>query len=140
MASPILAHAEDLAQQLISRCFNKECASVTPDNAFSFIKTGMELVSSIASLSGEERKECLIMALELIAKGKDGIAGNEDDLLAPETVHKIEIMIKHNIIGPLVEVLLDAAKGRMNIDAMKGVIIDTAKVSAGCFDFCMSKK
>lgn len=140
MASPIIAHAEDLAQQLIQRCFNKDCVSVTPDNAFSFIKTGMELVSNIASLSGEERKECLIMALELVAKGKDGIAGNEDDLLAPETVHMLEIMIKNNIIGPLVEVLLDAAKGRMNIAAIKQVVIDTASMSVGCFNLCMKNK
>ena len=140
MASPVLVEAEALAAKLIERCFNKDCASVTPDNAFSFIKTGMELVSSVSSLSGPERKECLIASLEIIAKGKDGVAGNEDDLLAPETVQMLEVMIKHNIIGPLVEVLLDAVKGRMNLEAMKEVIIDASAVSVGCFNFCMRKK
>lgn len=135
--SAALLEAEALAQKIISKCFGNDGGLL--GSPMDLIKAGMELVKNIVSLSGPERKDCLIAALQIIAKGKDGMAGTDDDVLSPETMTMLNVMLEHNIVEHIVEALLDAAKGRLNVVAIKDAIVDAGYVGAGCMDWCMWK-
>jgi hypothetical protein len=131
------AHSEALASQLIERCLlGKHSDS---KSAIELIKVGMELVSNLAQLDGLERKKILIAALEIIAKGKDGIAGTDDDMISPETLDMLEILLKRDLVGNLVEMLIDAYKGRLDIKGVKVVFEDATAVAEGCWKWCGSK-
>lgn len=134
-----MEESEAIANKLIERCLDKDCTAVTADNAFSFIKTGIELVSKLTHISGPDRKLVLIAAIERIAKGSDGIVGTGDDILAPETLNMLEVLIEHNIVSPLIEVLLDAAKGRLNLCAVKDVVVDAAEIGIGCMKWRLAR-
>ena len=88
--SPALKEAEGLAAKLIAALFKKDTLALPGSvseavakmpSTIDLIKTGMELASDLINLSGPERKECLIAALDMIAKGADGVAGTADDLI-----------------------------------------------------------
>lgn len=132
-----LIHAEALAAEIISKCFGNNGGLL--NSPIELIKSGMELVQDITDINISERKACLIAALQIVACGKDGIAGTDDDLIAPQTIKLLNIMLEHNIVDHVVEALLDAAKGRFNIIAVKDVLVDAAAVSVGCIDWCMWK-
>lgn len=134
-ASPALQEAEALSQKILNKCFGNDGGLL--GSPIDLIKSGMVLVKDIACLSGHERKECLVAALQIIAKGKDGVAGTEDDVLAPETMTMLNVMLEHNIVEHVVEALLDAAKGRLNVVAIKDAIVDVGYVGAGCMDWCV---
>jgi hypothetical protein len=137
IVDPAVAHAEDLAAKIIGKCFGREGGLLA--NPMELISTGMEFAKDMVGLEGRQRKECLVAALKVIAAGKDGIAGTDDDVLLPETVKMLSIMLEHNIVDHVVEALLDAAKGRLNIVAIKDAVVDTAEVSVGCFNWCQAR-
>jgi len=130
-----LQHAEALSEKIIAKCFGADGGIMS--SPMDLIKNGMELARDIASISGVERKKCLVAALQIVARGKDGISGTEDDLIAPENLKMLSIMLEHNIVEHIVDALVDAAKGRLNIIAVKDALVDTAVVGAGCIDWCM---
>jgi hypothetical protein len=132
----LLNHAENLATEIIAKCFGNNGAMSNP---IDLIRSGMELVQTVSAIDMTDRKACLISALQIVASGKDGICGTDDDLIEPETLKMLNILLQHNIVDHVVEALLDAAKGRLNIIAIKDVLIDTAAVSVGCIDWCMWK-
>jgi len=130
----MLAASEDLAKQLV------ECALKKNLSAMEILQKGMELVSYIVKLSVPQRKECVIAALEQLAKGADGIAGTADDLIPEDTLKMLEIMVQHNIIGDIIDAVFDASQGRLNIAAIKAAAEDTMIVSKGCYAFLCSSK
>jgi len=130
----ILQNAEILSQKIIAKCFGNNGGILS--DPMDFIKSGMELVQDIIAISIPERKLCLIAALKIVACGKDGKAGTDDDLIVPETLKMLNIMIEHTIIDHIIEALLDAAKGRLNIVAIKDTVEDVVIVGAGCYDWC----
>ena len=130
-------HADELAAKIIAKCYGREGGILS--NPMDLISSGMELVRDISAINGADRKRCVIHALEIVARGKDGVAGTADDLIAPENLKMLSVMLEHNIVEHVVEALLDAAKGRLNIVAIKDVVIDTAEVSISCYNWCQSK-
>ena len=147
--SPALKEAEGLAAKLIAALFKKDTlalpgtvseAVAKMPSTIDLIKTGMELASDLINLSGPERKECLIAALGMIAKGADGIAGTADDLIDAKTLELLDTMIEHNIVGDIIDVVFDAYKGRLNIAGIKVVVDDAVAIGGGCWAFCQSKK
>ena len=134
LSDNILENAEVLSQKIIAKCFGNNGGVL--DDPMEFIKSGMELVKDIIAISVKERKLCVIAALKIVACGKDGIAGTDDDLIAPETLKMLNIMIEHSIVDHIIEALLDAAKGRLNILAIKDTVEDVVMVGVGCYDWC----
>jgi hypothetical protein len=147
--SPALKEAEGLSAKLIAALFKKDTlalpgtvseAVAKMPSTIDLIKTGMELASDLINLSGPERKECLIAALAMIAKGADGIAGTADDLIDAKTLELLNTMIEHNIVGDIIDVVFDAYRGRLNIAGIKVVVDDAVAIGSGCWAFCRSKK
>jgi hypothetical protein len=147
--SPALKEAEGLSAKLIAALFKKDTlalpgtvseAVAKMPSTIDLIKTGMELASDLINLSGPERKECLVAALAMIAKGADGIAGTADDLIDAKTLELLNTMIEHNIVGDIIDVVFDAYRGRLNIAGIKVVVDDAVAIGSGCWAFCRSKK
>lgn len=79
------------------------------------ITKGMELLSDVPQLMGTTKKTILIQIIERIASGKDGIIGTDDDILSKEYVDKLRLLLENNIIDGIIDIVVDAAKGKFNI-------------------------
>lgn len=95
------------------------------------IGKGMELMGSFETMSGPEKKKYLIKAIEMVARGKDGVFGTEDDLIPENTAKTLMMLLEQNLVEDTIHLIADAATGKLNVGQMK-------KVGHGCFMVCMS--
>lgn len=101
-----------LALSLQEAIVNKEFEGKSP---IKIITKGMELLNEVPELMGTTKKMILIQVIERIASGKDGIMGTDDDLLSKEYINVLRSILEHNIIEGIIDVVVDAAKGKFNI-------------------------
>jgi hypothetical protein len=102
---------------------------VNANSAMALIGKGMELMGYFENLSGSEKKKYLIKAIEVIARGKDGVFGTDDDLIPESTAKTLTMLLEQNLVEDAVQLISDAAKGKLNIDQVH-------KVGQGCFTVC----
>jgi hypothetical protein len=73
----------------------------------------MELVENIDTIN---KKDLVIAVLNKLAKGKDGVAGTEDDLISVEKINSIKLLLESSLVGDFIEVVVKATKGNININ------------------------
>ena len=82
----------------------------------------MELVENIDTINNSiahersEKKELVIAVLNKLAKGKDGVAGTDDDLISVEKINSIKLLLESSLVGDFIEVVVKATKGNININ------------------------
>ncbi len=78
------------------------------------------VVSAMHGAKGDhersEKKELVIAVLNKLAKGKDGVAGTEDDLISVEKMNSIKMLLESSLVGDFIEVVVKATKGNININ------------------------
>jgi len=104
-------------------------------SAMMIITKGMELMQTFPNMTGTQKKEVLIKVIQRLAAGKDGIVGNEDDIIPKECVEALQIFLEKNLLEGIVGVISDAARGKFNLQTTVAVAEDVKKV---CLPMCLS--
>ena len=93
----------------------------------------MQEADKLKSLNGDEKKTIVISILSDLAKGDDGITGTSDDILSPDVIKGINAMIDNNLVSCLINVLIDASKGNLDLNKYKNLqttkLINIANIS-----------
>jgi hypothetical protein len=93
----------------------------------------MQEADKLNSLNGDEKKTIVISILSDLAKGDDGITGTSDDILSPDVIKGINAMIDNNLVSCLINVLIDASKGNLDLNKYKNLqttkLINIANIS-----------
>ena len=87
----------------------------------------MSAMNGFPELPGADKKAVLVQALTEVAKGKDGQANTADDVLSPEMLETVRLLIDSNVLGGLIDALADVAAGRFGLAG--------ARVSKTCLPF-----
>jgi hypothetical protein len=90
----------------------------------------MKIVEQIPTCQGKDKKAILLKCLQEIAKGNDGVAGTDDDVIGKDVMNALSILLNENIIDDVVEFIIDVSKGKLNIG-------DLQKVSKGVLGACL---
>lgn len=96
------------------------------------VGVGMQFMERYSHLTGAEKKEMFVKALEYIANGKDGVAGTEDDVIPKKTVDTIKLMLDNGIVEQTIDLVSDIAKGKYDINKTITSIVEISQ-STGCF-------
>jgi len=88
----------------------------------------MEIIEKYKDLNGNLKKKYLIMAIEDIAKGDDGIVGTADDLISKENVVILKNLIDQNILSDLIDIISDASKGLFDINKTSKTLKNGCKI------------
>lgn len=112
---------------------------VNINSVMSLVSKTMELVEKVPNLSGRYKKECVIAVLNEIAKGADGIEGTEDDLIPGYVMEGLKFMLLNNIVENVIDVVVAATKGLLNVNAATAVITTAAPVCCGIFAKCLGQ-
>lgn len=132
-------HIEQFAFCLTDLLTNGASKSELLKNPIKLIAKSMELLHTQKHwkvLSGAEKKELLLGALETIAKGRDGVQGTSDDLLPADFVVTIKLMLERNLVSQVIDVVAATAKGHFDIIQAKKVATDVVHVAkTGCIPF-----
>jgi hypothetical protein len=96
----------------IRACIINNQVNVT--SAMALVAKAMELAHLHLNASdGLTKKEYVIVALTELAKGKDGIAGTDDDIIPPNTLASLKLVIESNILEQTINTIWDASQGRV---------------------------
>jgi hypothetical protein len=93
-----------------------EQRQVDVNNAYQIIVKGMELIDAVPGLRGEKKKDLIVSLIKAVAGGKDRIQGTPDDLIPEKTVQQLELLLKENMIEDTIQVVIDATKGKFDIN------------------------
>lgn len=66
---------------------------------------------TMKGLTGREKLSAVVRMVEEVAKGADGVAGTDDDLVPVPVVTALRAMVEHGILAATVSAIVDAAKG-----------------------------
>ena len=89
----------------------------------------LECVEKFPGMSGPEKRDRALDVLRTIAKGRDGIAGTADDVIPVAVLDALQNAIDTNIVGDMIDLAVDAAKGKFDINAAKEVVKDARTFS-----------
>lgn len=129
MDSVIVAKVAVLLQEAIVK---KE---VDASSAMVVVAKGMELMETFPNMTGPQKKDLLVKVIERVAAGKDGIIGNEDDIIPKECVEALKVMMEKDLLGSVVSVISDAARGKFNLNKTVAVAVEVKKV---CLPSCLA--
>ena len=93
--------------------------SIDTSSCFKIITISIEMIENYDNLTGEEKKNYIILAIETIAKGDDNIAGTADDLLDETIVKSLKFILQNNYISEIIDIICKASKGDININKIK---------------------
>lgn len=100
---------------------------VDASSAMVLIAKGMEIMETYKDLQGNQKKELLVKVMEKVASGSDGIVGTEDDLIPKETVDTLKSLLTQNLLGQVMSIVKDAARGKFNLQATISVATEVKK-------------
>lgn len=105
-----------------------EGKTLDPTSAMSIVTKGMELLNKYKDLKGAEKKTLLVKVLQDISAGSDGIIGTADDLLPQATVEAIKKILDGDLISDIVDVIVNAARGKFDMNRATEVATKSVSV------------
>lgn len=109
-------------------------------NPTMIIAKAMELVERVKGLSGPEKKDLVLKVIFIVAKGKDGVEGTDDDIISKDVMDNVRILVDKNLVSDVVDVIVSAANGKFDIMRTVQLAQDTTVVATGCFHALFGKK
>lgn len=106
---------------------------IPTDNPMIIITKCMELLEHVKGLDGREKKMYIVKAIEAVAKGEDGIFGTADDLLPERTIRALQTLVEQDIVNDTVQLIVDATKGKYDINKSQKTITSIMKTLMLCF-------
>lgn len=96
-------------------------------NSITLLKQIMErLERDLPKVAREEKVKYVVHYLSEIAKGKDGIAGTADDVIAPEVMKDLQKMTESSMLSDVLDLCMDVVNGKK---------VNRWKVGLCCFKF-----
>lgn len=111
-----------------------EGKELDPASAMSIVTKGMELLNKYKDLKGTDKKTLLVKVLQDISAGNDGIIGTADDLLPQSTVEAIKKILDGDLISDIVNVIVDAARGKFDMKRATEVATKSVSVFKAVFE------
>lgn len=111
-----------------------EAKELDPASAMSIVTKGMELLNKYKDLKGSDKKSLLVKVLQDISAGNDGIIGTADDLLPQPTVEAIKKILDGDLISDIVNVIVDAARGKFDMKRATEVATKSVSVFKAIFE------
>ena len=93
--------------------------NIDTSSCFKIITISIEMMENYKNLTGEEKKNYIILAIETIAKGDDNIAGTSDDLLDDTIVKSLKFILQNNYISEIIDIIFKASNGDININKIQ---------------------
>lgn len=135
-SNPILSTSAKLVRDIMINIKEKK---LNINSVMALVVKSMELVEKIPNLSGRDKKECVISALNEIAKGADGIAGTKDDLIPGYIMEGLRFMLLNQVVENIIDVVVAATKGVLNVNAAAAVVTTAAPICCGLFAKCIGQ-
>jgi hypothetical protein len=85
-------------------------------NYTEIIITAMEIIDKYENLTGSLKKSYIMIAIDNISRGNDRMIGTEDDLISQENVIILKNLIEQNILSDLIDTIVIATKGKIDIN------------------------
>lgn len=76
------------------------------------VQQGVAMLSTSKGLSGSEKKQLLVAAIQTIARGPDGISGTADDVIPPFVLAGLVALIESELLGDVIDLAHSAFKQR----------------------------
>jgi hypothetical protein len=89
----------------------------------------IECVDKFPDMTGPEKRDSAIDLLRTIAKGRDGVTGTADDIIPVGVLDALQNVIDTNIIGDMIDLVVDATKGKFDINSAKEIVKDARSFS-----------
>ena len=89
----------------------------------------IECVEKFPGMSGPEKRDRALEVIRMIAKGRDGIAGTADDVIPVGVLDALQNAIDTDIVGDMIDLVVDATKGKFDINAAREVVKDARTFS-----------
>jgi hypothetical protein len=110
---------DKLIQHISEQLFSKQTA-VKIAGAYDIIIMIMELVETIKLMSTKlNKKDIVIRVLERIAKGVDGVQGNNDDIISQQTMTTIKMLLDNSLAESFINAIIKATKKKVKINKPK---------------------
>lgn len=110
--------AETIANQILAAI---QAKSIDASSAISIIVKSMEIVETFpADLEGADKRHLVVRAIEIIAAGKDGVAGTADDLIKPDVVAALKLLVASDLVGDIVDNIVRAVRGYVKVHKFSG--------------------
>ena len=106
------ANATTLIAKIISAISTK---TVTISSPYEIIVTGMTILETYPTLTGEQKQTMLVQALNALAKGPDE-CGATSGVIPDSIIKALDIMIENNLAQSVITIISDASKGRYDIN------------------------
>lgn len=100
--------------------------SIGASSAVELIARTMELVEGLGLADAAEKKAVALLAIQTVAAGEDGVCGTADDVIPAQVLAAIRLMTENNLIEMVIDTIVDACKGRFDINKAKPIF-------CGCF-------
>lgn len=87
------------------------------DTVLDILRSLVLVVNDFSHLSQTEKKALIIDTFHDIAAGKDGILGTADDVIAPNIVKGIDMLIECNLVSAVIDLIIEATHARTGLTA-----------------------
>lgn len=125
---------------LIARLKEEFTKGMSTSNPLAIVGKALEILKSYGSFSNEEKATFITQALTKIAAGADGVYGTADDVIPPQVIDAVKVLIEKQLISDIVHLVLDAVRGKFDVAEAGEVVTDAAAVCVTCFGGSKKKK
>lgn len=85
---------------------------VKVENAMDVIKSLWYVVDGFGEMNTEEKKKVVILALEDLASGKDGVLNTDDDIIPPHILKGITLLIECNLVMDMIDLIYEVTQAK----------------------------
>ena len=89
-------------------------------SAVDIVKLAMQEVEKMKELNGIDKQKLVLEVISEIARGKDGISGTQDDIISPHVMAGVKVLLEHDILPSIINVIIDASNGRVDVNNVTG--------------------
>lgn len=106
------------AEQLLTLVLTKSSIK-TASNAYEIVVEVMQVAEALKAQkkTSSDKLILVLSVIEHIAKGADGISGTSDDLIKPEILHQIRMLLDNKLVASFINTAVSLAKGNFHVDA-----------------------
>jgi hypothetical protein len=110
---------------------NIKTKNIDINSAFDLIICSMEIMETYDNLTGEQKKQYILLAIEQIANGDDGISNTSDDYISKNIVNTLKKLLEEDILNNFIDIISNASKNKFDINKIQ------IKTNKCCKCFCL---
>lgn len=103
MTTPVDPHVTSVTEMLLDRLKSAPALAVS---VAKLVETAAALVRDLPGVPWESKRALLIKAMETVAAGGDGVLGTTDDLISPEVMGKLRLVLENRILDEVLDLVV----------------------------------